>query len=366
MALLLILILLVFPLAIAFFLQLPRFGKIPSGARLERIQQSPNYRNGAFQNISFTPTFTEGVTYTQAIKEMILEKKVRVTPSKPIPSQKTDLLNLPADQDLLVWFGHSSYFMQVDGKRFLVDPVFCGHASPFSFAIPAFAGADVYTVQDIPEIDYLLITHDHWDHLDHKTVMALNPRIKQVVCGLGVGAHLEYWGMDAAKITEKDWDETHELAPGFALHTVTGRHFSGRGLLRNKALWLSFVLQTPSLQIFIGGDSGYDRHFAEIGQKFGPFDLVILENGQYNHKWQQIHLLPEQILQVAVDLKAKRILPVHSGKFALASHPWDEPLTKITANNEALNLPVITPMIGELVQLTSNDQVFRRWWEEVD
>ncbi|MEO6820521.1 MAG: MBL fold metallo-hydrolase [Ginsengibacter sp.] len=359
-------IILILAIVIIAFLQQPKFGKLPSKDRLSKIKRSPNYKNGSFQNISPTPDLTEGANYYTVIKQLIFERNARIQPTNKIPSVKTDLLQLDINKDILVWFGHSSYFIQVDGKRILVDPVFSGGASPLPVGTKAFKGTDIYTTEDIPGIDWLFISHDHWDHLDYDTIKKLRPQIKQVICGLGVGEHLEYWGYDKSIIIEKDWNEKIDLPGSFTVHTVPGRHFSGRGIVRNKALWMSFILQTPTMKIFIGGDSGYDTHFAEIGKRFGSFDLVILENGQYNTKWRYIHLLPDEILNVAKQLNAKMILPVHSSKFALGNHAWDEPLELITENNVTENLNIITPMIGEEVYLKNNNQTFTKWWKEIN
>jgi L-ascorbate metabolism protein UlaG (beta-lactamase superfamily) len=341
----------------------PQFGKLPSGERLEKIKKSPNYKNGAFQNISITPDLTDGATYFTVTKEFFFGKNKRAFPIDEIPSHKTNLLNLDSKQDVLVWFGHSSYFIQLDGKRILVDPVFSGAASPFSFTTKAFKGTDRYTIADIPEIDYLFISHDHYDHLDYKTVRSLRPKIRKTICALGTAAHLEYWGYNADKIIEMDWYEKIVLDNEFIVHTVPARHFSGRGLKRNQTLWTSYVLKTPSLQIFIGGDSGYDKHFFEIGKTFGQFDLAIIENGQFNKSWKHIHLMPNEFLQVVKDLNAKRIFPVHSAKFALANHAWDEPLELLTENNASENLDIITPLIGEQVDLKNSAQQFTQWWK---
>jgi len=346
--------------------KMARFGKMPSGDRLARVRQSPNYRDGAFQNQSMTPTFTGGATYPKVMKQVLFGRPERSKPKGEIPSKKTDLLALDLQENCLVWFGHSSYFMQIDGRRFLVDPVFSGSTSPFSFMTRAFKGADRYTIDDLPAIDYLVITHDHYDHLDYKTIKALKTKVGKVICALGTGEHLEYWGYDPAMIIEEDWHQQIDLEPGFTMHTVPTRHFSGRWLKRNQALWTSFVLQTPGMRIFIGGDSGYDKHFAEIGDAFGGFDLAIMENGQYNSYWSHIHLMPHEILQAAKDLKAKRIFPVHSGKFALGNHVWDEPLELITENNKKEKLNIITPMIGEKVDLDDQAQEFSQWWKGVD
>lgn len=360
-----LIILCLFVLLVFVFLQQEKFGKLPSGKRLEKLKQSPNYKNNSFKNINHTPDLTEGVSYYELLKEFFFDKKVRVYPSTIIPSIKTNLLDLDSTKDVLVWFGHSSYFMQVDGKRILVDPVFSGAATPLPFGTKAFSGTNNYSVEDMPTIDYLFISHDHWDHLDYDTIKKLKPKIKQVICGLGVGQHLEHWGYDANSIIEKDWHEKIELDNHFIVHTVSARHFSGRGFRRNKSLWMSYVLQTPTMRIFIGGDSGYDTHFAEIGKSFGPFDIAILENGQYDRKWRYIHLLPNEILQAAKELRAKKILPVHSSKFVLGNHAWDEPLQLITENNEKENLHILTPRIGELVYL-KEEQAFAHWWKNLD
>ncbi len=357
----------VFAIAIAAFafLNQAKFGKLPTGERLARIEQAPNYKNGTFQNLSHTPDLTEGVSYWAVIKEFLFEKKPDLSPGDSIPSVKTDLLALSSEQDVLVWFGHSSYFMQIDGMKFLVDPVLSGSASPLPFGTKSFPGTDIYAVDDLPEIDVLFISHDHWDHLDYETIKAFKPKVKQVICGLGVGAHFEHWGYNPDVIIEKNWNEQVDLGKGFTVHILPARHFSGRGLSRNKSLWLSLALQTPTMNIFIGGDSGYDTHFAEIGGQFGPFDLAILENGQYDSKWRYIHLLPDEIITAAKDLKAKAILPVHSAKFVLGNHPWNEPLELVTQNAERENMKTITPMIGEAVHLKNPDQRFSKWWREV-
>lgn len=344
------------------YMQHPKFGKSPSGKRLEKLKRSPNFKDGKFQNLHFTPYVTEGYSISSVAYDFAFTKFPRTHPMDTIPSIKTDLTTLPISENILVWFGHSSYFIQLNGKRFLIDPVFSGNAAPVPYSNRSFKGTDIYTVDDLPEIDYLLISHDHYDHLDYQTIMELKPKIKHVVCGLGVGAHFEHWKFESSTIIEKDWNEKVMIAEDFILHTATARHFSGRGFARNNTLWLSFVLEAPDLKLYLGGDSGYDTHFAEIGAKFGGFDLAILENGQYNKAWHEIHLLPEEVLAATQDLKAKRVLPVHSSKFKLGFHPWDEPLTKLAELNKSYNIPLVTPIIGEIVNLKDTTQQFKQWW----
>lgn len=348
------------------YMQQAKFGKASEGKRAEIIAKSPNFKDGKFQNIQFTPNLSEGYTMAGIVYNQFFKEFPRRKPVDSIPSVKTDLLQLPADTNVLVWFGHSSYFMQIDGKRLLVDPVFSGNASPIPGTNTSFKGTDIYTAADMPPIDYLLITHDHYDHLDYETIMALKGKVKTVVCGLGVGAHFEYWGFNPGIIIEKDWNEQLVLDDGFTLYTAPTRHFSGRGFVRNNTLWLSYILQTPSLKIYMGGDSGYDTHFAEIGKQHGPIDLAILDNGQYNIAWQAIHMLPEEVLKATADLKAKRLFPVHSSKFILGQHPWDEPLIKITELNSGHQFPLVTPMIGQRVNLNDSAQSFSAWWEGVN
>jgi L-ascorbate metabolism protein UlaG (beta-lactamase superfamily) len=359
-------ILVLISLTTVIILNQKQFGRLPSVERLERIKKSPNYKNGSFQNQSITPVMAEGKSYFKVASEVFFAKKVRVTPFDSIPSVKTDLLQLDKNKDILVWFGHSSYFMQVDGKRILVDPVLSGHASPFSFTVKAFKGTDRYTTDDIPDIDYLFISHDHWDHLDYETLMKLKPRIKKVICGLGVGEDFEYWGFDKNSIIELDWNEQSVIDKGFTVNALPARHFTGRGFKRNQTLWVSYLLQTPTMKIFIGGDGGYDKHFAEIGKKFGPIDLAILENGQYNENWKYIHLLPADLLKAFKDLNAKRLFPVHSSKFALSIHPWDEPLVKLSESAKQLDIRLVTPMIGQQVNLKDSTQKFTEWWKGIN
>lgn len=348
------------------FLQHPQFGKMASGARLERMKQSPNFVNGHFRNQVIKPFLSEGVSRTSIYKDMLFSRKNPDTrPPGPIPSQKTDLKALDAGHDVLIWFGHSSYFVQLDGKRMLVDPVFSDHAAPLSFVNRAFDGTTVYGPDDMPAIDYLFITHDHWDHLDYPTVMALKGKVGKVICSLGVGAHLEHWGFTPDQIIETDWHDRVELGDGLVVHTLPTHHFSGRDFRPNRTLWASYLLEAPETRIYFGGDSAYSIHFAEIGARFGGVDLAILENGQYDERWRYSHMHPDEVLKAAEELGAKALFPVHSGKFSISYHPWDAPLKTITALNQERGQRLITPMIGEPVYLKNTSQAFTRWWEGV-
>ena len=360
-----IILLIIIVLAVYVFMQQSMFGKIPAGERLELLKKSPNYKNGQFQNQNHTPDLTEGVSYYAVLKEFIFHKSKRSKPADILPSKKTNLLNLDPGEDILVWFGHSSYFMQIDGKKILVDPVLRGSASPIRGTTNSFKGSDVYTVGDIPEIDYLFISHDHWDHLDYATIMQLKPGIKKIICGLGTGQHFEHWGFSSSQVIEKDWGDKIILEDGFVVNITPARHFSGRTFKRNTALWISFVLTTPSMKIFIGGDSGYDVHFAAIGNQYGPFDLAILECGQYDKSWKYIHMMPDEVIQASIDLKAKYLMPVHWGKFSLGNHSWDDPILQVSEFGKMNNQALVTPMIGEAVNLKAPDS-FEEWWKQLN
>lgn len=343
----------------------PSFGRLPRGERLERIKKSPNFRDGEFRNQYPTVQITSGKSMGATMLEFFFRKKERLQPKTPLPIVKTDLFDLDIDEDLYIWFGHSSYFLQADGKRFLVDPVLT-NKFPMSFMFRPFKGTDVFTVDDIPDVDYLVITHDHWDHLDYYTVKALKDRIGKVICSLGVGEYFEYWGFDKRNIIELDWYESASLPGGFTVNCLPSRHFSGRGLSRNPTLWASYLLQTPSFNIYMGGDGGYDKHFKEVADKFTPIDLAIMENGQYDKNWCNIHLMPEDLEKAIKDLNAIRVVTVHNSKFALSKHPWDEPLNNASEIAERDSIRLLIPRIGEAVFPNDSTQKFVKWWRGIE
>ena len=294
---------------------------------------------------------------------MFFNKPKNTEPRSAIPSIKTDLKTISSKEPVIVWFGHSSYLIYIDNKTILVDPVFSGHASPFSFSVKAFAGSNVYGVDDMPEIDILLLTHDHYDHLDYKTVCRLKP--KQVCTTLGVKSHLLHWGFNENTITEFDWWQSRQVTDGIELTAAPARHFSGRSFTRAKTLWASYILKTKEHTIYIGADSGYDSHFKEIGEKFGPFDIAMLECGQYNSWWPYIHMAPEQCVQAAADLKTKVLFPVHWGKFALAFHHWKEPIERLSKKAAEQNIKTTTPLIGEPV-IIGRQYPVKNWWMDLE
>ena len=342
------------------FMQQNAFGSDPAEARLDRIKHSPNYRDGSFQNPEPTEVMRPDASYFGMMSDFFNKAKDN-TPLTPLPSIRTDLTALPDAVPTLVWFGHSSYLIKSKGVTLLVDPVFSGYASPVSFFGKAFPGANVYGADDMPAIDYLIISHDHYDHLDYETIKKLIPKVKKFYTALGVGAHLERWGVPADRITEFDWWESEHVTNDIDLTAVPARHFSGRGVTRGKTLWTAFVLNLHGYKLYLGGDSGYGKHFREIGEKYGPFDLAMLECGQYGKDWPNIHTFPEEVVTVAQELRAKTVLPVHWAKFALAMHGWTEPIERFTKQAAEKNLAVTTPLIGEPL-IVGVDYPKQVWW----
>lgn len=347
-------------------INLPVFGRLPRGLRLDKIHQLSNYQDGAIQNQSVTPMQPEGVSFFKILKAFFLEKHPHRIPEKPLKFIQPDLNSKPASAaPEIIWFGHSSYLIKINELRILVDPIFSKTPSPFSFiGSKAFPGTDFVKAEDFKNIDVLLITHDHYDHLDYQSIIKIEPHAKKIVTSIGVGSHLERWEINSIKINELCWGESVDISPGLKFTAVPARHFTGRKFKRNQTLWSAFVLQFEDWKLFLGGDSGYDTHFLKIGEEFGPFDLALLECGQYNAYWPYIHMFPEETVQAAIDLKAKALMPVHWGKFSLAMHPWNEPINKVVQVGEEKKIPVVTPQLGETLILNAALPVSKWWLEE--
>ncbi|TDN87917.1 L-ascorbate metabolism protein UlaG (beta-lactamase superfamily) [Salegentibacter sp. 24] len=339
---------------------LKRFGKEPSGDRLTRIKKADNTENGNFCNIEPTSVQPKDVSTFKILKHMLNRPK-SVRPSQKIPHTKADLLNIITDKPVVVWFGHSSYLLSFKGYNILVDPVFSGFASPFKFFGKSFKGTDLYSAKDFPKIDLLLLTHDHYDHLDYKFLKELKPKISAVLTSLGVGEHLELWGIGPKMITELNWNESSIINSNLKITALPSRHFSGRGIKRNTSLWASYALEWENFNIYIGSDSGYSLQFKEIGKKFKTFDIAFLECGQYGKYWPQIHMFPEETVQAAKDLNAKILFPVHWGKFVLSTHPWNEPVKRLMAQARKQDQEVVAPKIGEPYTF-GNKFVQDEWW----
>lgn len=313
-----------------------------------------------YANLEFTPQFAEGKNFFSFLKALQYRSKNRF-PKQKLPTEFTPLHTLYSDKPQLVWFGHSSYFIQYQGINFLIDPVLSGSAAPFSFMVKAFPGVDVYTYQDFPEIDFLIITHNHYDHLDLRSIKALAPNIKQAICPQNVIRDLTILSKKGISMTELNWWQSKQLHPEIEITATPARHFSRRSLARNTSLWNSYVLQLGNFKLFLGGDSGHGSHFEAIGKKFERFDLAILECGQYNDLWPYIHSIPEQLPLQAKMLNAQYTLPVHWAKFSLAMHAWNEPIQRFIHAANASNTNYITPKIGEKVSLYE-EMPLEIWW----
>jgi L-ascorbate metabolism protein UlaG (beta-lactamase superfamily) len=343
------------------FIQQKSFGQYPQGKRQERINNSPNFKNGQFVNQTETPLFMPNVSFWDFML-LWFKRHPDTKPNFVLPSVKTDIKKPLLGKTEIIWIGHSSYMIKQDSLNILVDPVFSKHASPVSFTgVTSFPGTLVYSVNDLPAIDYIILTHDHYDHLDYRTIKRFKTSSCKFITALGVGQHLEHWGIDSTRIIELDWWEKATLNNNFIITATPARHFSGRGFKRNRTLWVSFVLELNGKKLFIGGDSGYDKHYIEIGEKYGPFDIAFLENGQYYKYWQYIHESPEQTAQAAIDLKTKVLMPVHWGRFKLSVHPWTEPIERLLTKADSLHINVTTPMIGEPVILDESYPA-SKWW----
>jgi len=346
------------------FMQQKSFGKKPSKeGRMARILKSPQYAEGSFRNREETKMLADDASYW-GMATKFFGKGVEREPVNPLPVIKTDLKQLDKDQPSLVWFGHSSYLLSIGGKKILSDPVFSERASPVQYSGPkAYPGTMIYGVEDFPSLDAVMITHDHYDHLDYNSILKLNEKTRFFCVPLGVGEHLEAWGVPAEKIMEFDWWESNSIDDSLQVICTPARHFSGRGFTRNKTLWGSFVVKAGGQTVFLGGDSGFDGAFREIGTKYGPFDIAMLECGQYDPQWPQIHMAPEETVQAALDLRAKVFLPVHWAKFTLALHPWRDPIRRAVKHAKAMGAQITTPQIGEPITLGEYLPV-RAWWED--
>lgn len=332
--------------------------------RVARIQASPHYKNGEFQpDVPHEPVNADMSFWTS----FLFPKAGFNIPAERMKSEKTDLKSLPRDKDVVVWMGHSSFYMQLDGKKILIDPIAARYAAPVPFVDKAFEGSNVYGPEDIPDdIDVMVLSHDHWDHLDYDFVKKIEPKVKQVVTGLGNGGYYEKWGYPLAKIHEADWNEEVKLDGGLSVWVIPTRHFSGRLLKRNQTLPVSFAFITANRKVYYSGDGGYDGRFREIGQAFGGFDLALMEDGQYNQNWHSVHLMPEESAQAAEEIGARAVIPCHNGKYALSMHSWQEPYERLEKASEGKSYRLLTPEIGEVVRIGDASQTFTEWWKEME
>lgn len=340
---------------------LERLGALPQGKLLERVKNSPHYIHGAFRNRE-RPSPQLRMKHPIKITYDFLTKKRNVLPHQPIPTGDTVLKQVKGTEvPAFLWLGHSTYFIFWKDLTILLDPILSLNASPIYKTNVAFEGTFKYNIQDVPEVDLLILTHDHFDHLDYFTITHLHQRCKHIICPLGMESHLIFWGVDKSKIHSLDWDESYQLNEDVKITSVTTRHNSGRTMSRNQTLWSAYTLKLGEYNLFLAGDGGYGKHFKDIGNQYGPFDFGTIENGQYNMSWPKNHMFPHQSIQATLDLKLKKVVPIHWGKFALAMHTWNDSIKKYVAIAEEKGIDYCVPMIGELYYI---DQPSLRhvWW----
>lgn len=342
----------------------PEFGGKHSTEDIKRYEQSGHYKDGAFQNLSNTKMDMSMKDMADVTYKFLFGKGDK-TPDQEPPMQKVDSMTLAQSDDdfSFMWFGHSTFFIKMGGKNILIDPMFSEVPAPH----PSLGGKrfqkDLPTdIDKLPEIDYVFISHDHYDHLDYNSIQRIKNKVKKYYVPLGVGAHLKEWGVATNQIEEFNWWDEQEI-DSLNIAFTPARHFSGRGLNnRFSTLWGSWVIQSKEKNIFFSGDSGYDTHFAEIGEKYGPFDLAFMECGQYNELWNEIHMMPEETAIAAKDVKAKVMMPIHWGSFSLAMHAWTDPIVRVKNKADELNIPLIAPMVGEYVSDLERLSE-KAWWE---
>lgn len=347
-------------------LQQPQFGQKPLGEHLETIKESPQHNGEIFENAGAIEMEMNLSMFSQIIKAYMNKPEGMVPDSLPIlhPDLNT-IENAPDTITALTWFGHSAFLLEMDGKKILLDPMLGPAAAPFTFQVNRFSDDLPIAIEDLPKIDAVIFSHDHYDHLDYHTVMLIKDRVSKYFVPLGLGSHLEHWGIDQEKIHELDWWQETSF-DGIQLACTPSQHFSGRAISdRASTLWSSWVIKGKKSNVFFSGDSGYFPGFKKIGEKYGPFDLAMLECGQYNKLWHDIHMLPEETAQAAVDLNAEIMMPIHWAMFELALHSWKDPVERLSLKAAELNMPIFTPKIGDRFTL-GKSLTSEAWWENLN
>lgn len=331
----------------------PIFGAKKKNINLERLMASPNFKEGKFQNLEPTVMMTGEGGYWSTMKKFFKGVK-NDKPSTSIQSLLFNKNKFSSSENHITytWFGHSTVLIKINDKVIITDPVFSKAASPVPFINKAFKFENEYSADILPELDIVLISHDHYDHLDYETILKIDAKTKKFIVPLGVDAHLLRWGIPSTKIEIADWGDTINIDSSLKFISTPARHFSGRGPKdRDKTLWCSWVIESNNQKVFFGGDSGYGKHFMEIGNKYGPFDLTMIECGQYNKNWNQIHAMPEQSVQAHIDLKGKQMLPIHWSKYKLSIHSWTEPIERAKKESVIKNVDISLIKVGEIIEL---------------
>ncbi|MEM9672009.1 MAG: MBL fold metallo-hydrolase [Bacteroidota bacterium] len=364
----LVLIILVTALVIgvAFLNLSPQFGGTVSDQQKERYRITGHYEEGIFINDEEIVMEINCHSITAMLRET-MNPDPNVAPDHNIEVEKINpqvLQNFSDTLTRITWLGHSSFLIETGGKRILLDPVFSKYAAPHHFFGRArFHREMPITISELSTIDAVIISHDHYDHLDYPSIVELKDKVSQFFVPLGVGNHLKRWEIGEDKISELDWWQEASYED-LKIILTPSRHMSGRGLTDQSAtLWGSWIIQNEYTNIYFSGDGGYGKHFKEIGQKYGPFDVGLMECGQYNELWKDVHMMPEESVVAAMDVQAQLIIPIHWGSFALATHSWTDPIERITQEAQKMNMPIATPKIGEPVQLTAFPRTnYSKWW----
>jgi L-ascorbate metabolism protein UlaG (beta-lactamase superfamily) len=345
------------------------FGARATGDRLARMQRSPQYRDGKFQNPVPTTQVLPGAMFS-TLKHQLTGKEQRVPPGPlPIVSRTpADFATPPASGLRVTWFGHASTLVEIDGHRVLVDPVWGERVSPSQAFGPKRFHPPPMALHVMPKLDAIVLTHDHYDHLDMYSIGTLMRSVTQervpFIMPLGVGAHLERWGVPASRIVELDWWETTRVG-ALTIAAGSARHFSGRGLTNgNRTLWASWSIIGPAHRVFHSGDTGPFDGIADNGTRYGPFDVAMIKIGAYGDTWPDIHLTPEQAVRACTLVQGKLLLPIHWGTFNLAFHAWDEPAERVVAAAPAAGVPLVMPKPGQSIEPASPPPV-DRWWRSV-
>lgn len=339
----------------------PEFGGKVSEKQKLHYQNSKNYKDGKF--ILQKPISTSESTWN-SIKKM-MKGNPKGKPIADIPANTIDSVSIttPTQKTTLTWFGHSTFLLQMEGKNILIDPMLGDNASPIPLgSTRRFTKNLPISIEKLPFIDFVIYSHDHYDHLDYGSVKKLKDKVGKFFVPLGLGSHLVAWGVDPFKIEELDWWDTTN-ASGINLVCTPAQHFSGRGIFdRGATLWASWVITGKNDNIYFSGDSGYAPHFKEIGDKYGPFDITLIECGQYDEDWKYIHLFPEETVQANIDLKGKLLIPIHWGAFKLSNHSWTDPIERASKKANELDVPITAPKIGEPIIL-GNKPPKTNWWK---
>lgn len=335
-------------------------GKGAEGERLARMQASPEWSGARFRN----PMPATEIS-TWAVTKRWLKGAAFTSPTLPPPTVTPTGLAEPAKSGLrITWFGHSSLLVEMDGKRFLTDPVWSERCSPSSVMGPKRFFQPPLPLEKLPPVDAVVLSHDHYDHLDEPSIRLLNERVPAFIVPLGIGAHLEYWGVPSAKIRELDWWQQTRIGE-VELTATPARHFSGRsGIDTDKTLWAGWALRGPSHRVYYSGDTAMFPGFREIGTRLGPFDATLIEIGAYDRTWADVHLGPEQAVQAHRDVKGKLMFPVHWGTFNLALHAWTEPVERLLVAADRAAVQVVVPRPGESIE-PSDPPPLARWWPTV-